>query len=78
LSEELGDPVETAAQYPAEIRNEIGERLFNMVAQEIFILNSFHCDPHPGNFAFRADGSVVVYDLVGLKSSTSQWITDCP
>jgi len=67
LSEELGDPVETAAQYPAEIRNEIGERLFNMVAQEIFILNSFHCDPHPGNFAFRADGSVVVYDFGGIK-----------
>lgn len=67
LSEELGDPVETAAQYPDEIRNEIGERLFNMIAQEIFILNSFHCDPHPGNFAFRADGSVVVYDFGGIK-----------
>lgn len=67
LSEELGEPIETAAQYPLEIRNELGTRLFHMIAQEIFILNSFHCDPHPGNFAFRPDGSVVVYDFGGIK-----------
>lgn len=67
LSEETGDSVETAAEYPQEIRNELGTRLFHMLAQEIFILNSFHCDPHPGNFAFRPDGSVVVYDFGGVK-----------
>jgi predicted unusual protein kinase regulating ubiquinone biosynthesis (AarF/ABC1/UbiB family) len=67
LSEEKGDSVETAAEYPQEIRNELGVRLFHMLAQEIFILNSFHCDPHPGNFAFRPDGSVVVYDFGGVK-----------
>jgi len=67
LSEEKGDSVETAAEYPLEIRNELGNRLFHMLAQEIFILNSFHCDPHPGNFAFRPDGSVVVYDFGGIK-----------
>lgn len=67
LSEEMGDSVETAAEYPQEIRNELGNRLFHMLAQEIFILNSFHCDPHPGNFAFRPDGSVVVYDFGGIK-----------
>lgn len=67
LSEEKGDCVDTAAQYPAEIRNEIGLRLFHMIADEIYILNSFHCDPHPGNFAFRPDGSVVVYDFGGVK-----------
>lgn len=67
LSEEKGDSVETAAEYPIEVRNEIGTRLFHMLAQEIFILNSFHCDPHPGNFAFRPDGSVVVYDFGGIK-----------
>lgn len=67
LSYEPGDSIETAAQYPLEVRNEIGERLFNMIGQEIFILNSFHCDPHPGNFAFRPDGSVVVYDFGGIK-----------
>lgn len=27
-----------------------------------------HCDPHPGNFAFRQDGSVVAYDFGGIRS----------
>jgi len=27
-----------------------------------------HCDPHPGNFAFRPDGSVVAYDFGGIRS----------
>ncbi len=67
LSEEKGDCVDTAAKYPAEIRNEIGLRMFHMLADEIYLLNSFHCDPHPGNFAFRPDGSVVVYDFGGVK-----------
>jgi predicted unusual protein kinase regulating ubiquinone biosynthesis (AarF/ABC1/UbiB family) len=67
LSEEDGDCVDTAAQYPVEIRNEIGLRLFHMIGDEIYILNSFHCDPHPGNFAFRPDGSVIVYDFGGVK-----------
>jgi predicted unusual protein kinase regulating ubiquinone biosynthesis (AarF/ABC1/UbiB family) len=67
LSEENGESVDSAAQFPTEIRNEIGLRLFHMIADEIYILNSFHCDPHPGNFAFRSDGSVVVYDFGGVK-----------
>ena len=27
-----------------------------------------HCDPHPGNFAFREDGSVIAYDFGGIRS----------
>ncbi len=63
LSEEKGDSIEQAAQYPLEVRNQIGQRLFSMMGQQIFFLRQFHCDPHPGNFAFRPDGSVVVYDF---------------
>ena len=63
LSEEMGDSIATAGTWSLEIRNEIGNRLFDMISQQIFYLNSFHCDPHPGNFAFRPDGSVVVYDF---------------
>ncbi|MEC7120756.1 MAG: AarF/ABC1/UbiB kinase family protein [Pseudomonadota bacterium] len=67
LSEEMGDSIQTAATWSREIRNEIGNRLFDMMSQQIFYLNSFHCDPHPGNFAFRPDGSVVVYDFGCIK-----------
>lgn len=68
LSEELGSPIETAATWSQETRNELGRRLFRLISQEIFFLNSFHCDPHPGNFAFREDGSVVVYDYGCIKT----------
>ncbi len=67
LSEETGEPIEVAATWPLEVRNTLAQRLFAMMGQQIFVLNSFHCDPHPGNFAFRMDGSVVVYDFGATK-----------
>lgn len=67
LSEEAGESIETASTWPVETRNALGNRLFKMMVEQIFYLNSFHCDPHPGNFAFRPDGSVVVYDFGCIK-----------
>ena len=42
--------------------------------QEIFYLKRFHCDPHPGNFAFREDGHVIVYDYGGVKTLNTEII----
>lgn len=67
LSLEKGESIETASTWPLETRNELGRRLFRAIGQEIFYLKRFHCDPHPGNFAFREDGSVIVYDYGGVK-----------
>ena len=67
LSFEPGEKIETASTWPLELRNELGRRLFKAMGQEIFFLKRFHCDPHPGNFAFREDGTVVVYDYGGVK-----------
>ncbi len=74
LSEELGEPIETAATWTQELRNELGERLFRLISQEVFFLHSFHSDPHPGNFAFRPDGSVVVYDYGSTKTLSPEII----
>jgi hypothetical protein len=41
--------------------------LFDALGREIFILREVHCDPHPGNFAFRTDGSIVMYDFGAVK-----------
>lgn len=38
-------------------------------------LKRFHCDPHPGNFAFRADGSMIIYDFGGVKTLSNDIIT---
>ena len=67
LSQELGESIETASTWSQDTRNELGRRLFRAIGQEIFYLNRFHCDPHPGNFAFREDGHVIVYDYGGVK-----------
>ena len=69
LSYEPGDSIETASTWSLEQRNVLGRRLLRAMGQEIFFLKRFHCDPHPGNFAFREDGSVIVYDYGGDRKS---------
>lgn len=68
LSLEQGESIETASTWPVETRNQIGRRLIRALGQEIFFLRRFHCDPHPGNFAFRTDGSVIIYDYGSVKT----------
>lgn len=68
LSYEPGESIETASTWAQDLRNTLGKRLFKAMGQEIFYLRRFHCDPHPGNFAFREDGCVVVYDYGGVKT----------
>lgn len=68
LSMEHGENITTASTWSQEIRNELGRRLINALGQQIFYLKRFHCDPHPGNFAFREDGSIIIYDFGGVKT----------
>jgi predicted unusual protein kinase regulating ubiquinone biosynthesis (AarF/ABC1/UbiB family) len=75
LSLEKGESIETASTWDLDIRNEIGRRLILALGQQIFFLKRFHCDPHPGNFAFREDGSVVIYDFGGVKTLSNEIIT---
>ncbi|MGE8540061.1 ABC1 kinase family protein [Acinetobacter sp. ANC 3813] len=72
LSLEQGESIETASKWPLETRNALGRRLFRAMGQEIFFLKRFHCDPHPGNFAFREDGTVIIYDFGGVKTLSNE------
>ena len=71
LSLEQGESIETASTWSQGTRNTLGRRLLRAMGQEIFYLKRFHCDPHPGNFAFREDGSVIIYDYGGVKTLSS-------
>jgi len=53
--------------YTDKIINKIGHNLFNMLADQLFVFKQIHGDPHPGNFAFRPDGAVIVYDFGCVK-----------
>ena len=68
LSLEKGENIETASTWDLQTRNEMGRRLVRALGQQMFYLKRFHCDPHPGNFAFREDGSVIIYDFGGVKT----------
>ncbi|WP_350657000.1 AarF/ABC1/UbiB kinase family protein [Psychrobacter sp. S1-30-MNA-CIBAN-0213] len=68
LTEEMGETLTVAATWDNDVKQKIAERLFHFTAGQLFGLYRMHCDPHPGNFAFRTDGSVVAYDFGGIRS----------
>ena len=76
LSYEAGDSLNTAKHYPHHVRNEIGERLFHTLCEELYHLHALHCDSHPGNFAFRPDGSLIMYDFGCVKRLTPTIVND--
>ena len=75
MSEERGDTLDTAATWPAETRNTLGTLLCQWIAHSMFEARAVHADPHPGNFAFRANGSVVIYDMGCVKNVPAPVVT---
>jgi predicted unusual protein kinase regulating ubiquinone biosynthesis (AarF/ABC1/UbiB family) len=65
LSYETGDhltELKTKGYTQAE-RDALGRNLFRMLCSQVFELGILHADPNPGNFAFRRDGTIVLYDF---------------
>lgn len=69
LAYEPGDDIRDvkAPRYSQDAINELGHRLVDTIGAQIYGLNAVHCDPHPGNFAFRPDGTLVIYDYGCVK-----------
>lgn len=69
LTYEPGDGLDELddAGYPPDVRNAIGMTLFELVAEQLFVHHLMHADPNPANFAFRPDGTVVLYDFGCVK-----------
>lgn len=60
---------EVAKQYwPKSVVDGIARNLFTLITEQIFVFQKIHGDPHPGNFAFLEDGSVIVYDYGCIKT----------
>lgn len=69
LSYEPGDHV-SAVRTPAydqDTINRLGHRLFNALSHQLWDHHALHCDSHAGNFAFRPDGTVIIYDFGCIK-----------
>lgn len=54
-------------RYDPTVVDALGIRLFRTLARQLFLLQAVHADPHPGNFAFRPDGALVLYDFGCVK-----------
>lgn len=50
-----------------ELRNEIGQTLWDFYSFQIHQLKQLHADPHPGNFLLHEDGTVGVIDFGCVK-----------
>ncbi len=50
-----------------EVRNRIGQALWDFYDFQIHTLRKVHADPHPGNFLLRPDGTVGVIDFGCVK-----------
>ncbi len=57
----------------AEIRNQIGQAIWDFYDHQIHQLRQVHADPHPGNFLFRLDGTVGVIDFGCVKVLTDSF-----
>ncbi|MGQ0620414.1 MAG: ABC1 kinase family protein [Panacagrimonas sp.] len=65
---EPGDHLdELHEHYDQALRNQLATQLFHFIARSVFELQAVHADPNPGNFAFRRDGSLVIYDFGCIK-----------
>ncbi|MBI4816631.1 MAG: AarF/ABC1/UbiB kinase family protein [Deltaproteobacteria bacterium] len=53
--------------YTQQARDKIGENLYRLTLRQLFEALAIHADPNPANFAFRPDGSIVVYDFGCVK-----------
>lgn len=64
LAYEPGDSLTQLREkgYSQQQINTAAVNLISAMLQELLYKLRVHCDPHPGNFAFRPDGSVIIYD----------------
>jgi predicted unusual protein kinase regulating ubiquinone biosynthesis (AarF/ABC1/UbiB family) len=68
---------DVATRYSRAERDRIGEHLLQIVASQVFEFGVIHGDPHPGNFAFHPDGTLVVYDFGCIKTLPRETVTGC-
>jgi predicted unusual protein kinase regulating ubiquinone biosynthesis (AarF/ABC1/UbiB family) len=59
-----------------EVRNKIGQALWDFYDYQFHTLRKVHADPHPGNFLMRADGTIGVIDFGCVKEIPNDYYDD--
>jgi len=55
------------------LRNQYGQRLFDMFCYQLHELNVLHADPHPGNFLFCDNGDIALIDFGCIQQLTPEY-----
>jgi predicted unusual protein kinase regulating ubiquinone biosynthesis (AarF/ABC1/UbiB family) len=50
-----------------EVRNQIGQAMWDFYEKQVHELKAVHADPHPGNFLMQSDGKLGVIDFGCIK-----------
>lgn len=64
---EPGRRLDEVLDAPADLRNRWGRTLAQTVTDSLYVHHTFNADPHPGNYLFRDDGTVVLLDFGCIK-----------
>lgn len=78
LTYEPGDHIsklEEDEDYTPEVLATLGHNLLEYVLSQVFIHQTVHGDPNQANFAFRSDGSLVLYDFGCVKKLKPEIMT---
>ncbi|WP_217603794.1 AarF/ABC1/UbiB kinase family protein [Chitinophaga sp. GbtcB8] len=59
-----------------EVRNSIGQALWDFYDFQMHQLKKVHADPHPGNFLMRDDGTVGIFDFGCIKEIPEDFYTN--
>jgi predicted unusual protein kinase regulating ubiquinone biosynthesis (AarF/ABC1/UbiB family) len=59
-----------------EVRNRIGQALWDFYDFQMHQLKKVHADPHPGNFLMRDDGTVGIFDFGCIKEIPEDFYTN--
>lgn len=58
-----------------EVRDRVGQALWDFYDYQIHELRTVHADPHPGNFLFKPDGTVNIFDFGCVKVIPEKFYT---
>lgn len=67
---------EVADQADDDLRQRWALALTRAVTEQLYVHHLFNGDPHPGNYLFRSDGTVVLLDFGCIKAITPQMAAD--
>jgi len=73
---EPGKPLDAVLDAPQDLRNRWGETLARAVTDSLYVHHTFNGDPHPGNYLFRDDGTVVLLDFGCVKEIPADMAAD--